>query len=127
MSIDCFFWAQGSSDEVALKWNFLDPSTTQGLIVIGSAILVGLVVVGVILWRYGRTGDSTTKHRHHRHHHREQQEEKPPENSNLDAEEDEVTDPKRRRRRRRGHRPRNPTLSETGGLPPVRTHSPPGP
>jgi hypothetical protein len=27
----------------------------------------------------------------------------------------------RRKRRRRKHRPRNPTLAETGGLPPVRT------
>lgn len=27
---------------------------------------------------------------------------------------------RRRRRRRREHRPRNPTLAETGGLPPVR-------
>jgi hypothetical protein len=32
---------------------------------------------------------------------------------------------KRRRRRRREHRPRNPTLAETGGLPPVRTEEPP--
>jgi hypothetical protein len=33
----------------------------------------------------------------------------------------------RRRRRRREHRPRNPTLAETGGLPPQRVHdsSPP--
>ncbi len=31
----------------------------------------------------------------------------------------------RRRRRRREHRPRNPTLAETGGLPPARTEPPP--
>jgi hypothetical protein len=29
-----------------------------------------------------------------------------------------------RRRRRRDHRPRNPTLAETGGLPPLRTQGP---
>lgn len=34
---------------------------------------------------------------------------------------------RRRRRRRRDHRPRNPTLAETGGLPPVRTGEPPPP
>jgi hypothetical protein len=34
---------------------------------------------------------------------------------------------KRRHRRRREHRPRNPTLAETGGLPPVRTGRPPDP
>jgi hypothetical protein len=31
---------------------------------------------------------------------------------------------RRRRRRRREHRPRNPTLAETGGLPPVRNQPP---
>jgi len=31
----------------------------------------------------------------------------------------------RRRRRRREHRPRNPTLAETGGLPPARPEPPP--
>ncbi len=31
---------------------------------------------------------------------------------------------RRRKRRRRSHRPRNPTLSETGGLPPVREDVP---
>jgi hypothetical protein len=30
-------------------------------------------------------------------------------------------------RRRREHRPRNPTLAETGGLPPIRPGGPPGP
>jgi len=40
-----------------------------------------------------------------------------------------LQNPVRRRRRRRGHRPRNPTLSETGGLPPKRPldQSPPVP
>jgi hypothetical protein len=34
---------------------------------------------------------------------------------------------RRRRRRRREHRPRNPTLAETGGLPPVRPEQSPDP
>jgi FtsZ-interacting cell division protein ZipA len=33
----------------------------------------------------------------------------------------------RHHRRRREHRPRNPTLAETGGLPPIRTDAPPPP
>ena len=39
-----------------------------------------------------------------------------------DSEEEsgEGSERRRRRRRKRGHRPRNPTLAETGGLPPVR-------
>jgi len=32
-----------------------------------------------------------------------------------------------RHRRRREHRPRNPTLAETGGLPPIRSDVPPPP
>ncbi len=31
---------------------------------------------------------------------------------------------RRRRRRRREHRPRNPTLADTGGLPPIRSEGP---
>ena len=34
---------------------------------------------------------------------------------------------RKRRRRRRAHRPRNPTLAETGGLPPIRSERPPEP
>ena len=34
---------------------------------------------------------------------------------------------RRKRRRRREHRPRNPTLAETGGLPPVRPEDQPPP
>ena len=34
---------------------------------------------------------------------------------------------RKRRRRRREHRPRNPTLAETGGLPPVRPEDQPPP
>lgn len=33
--------------------------------------------------------------------------------------------PHRHRRRRQEHRPRNPTLAETGGLPPLRPEDPP--
>ena len=34
---------------------------------------------------------------------------------------------RKRRRRRREHRPRNPTLAQTGGLPPVRSENSAGP
>ena len=42
--------------------------------------------------------------------------------------EDGAAPPEKRRRRRRSHhrhRPRNPTLAETGGLPPIRPEDPP--
>jgi hypothetical protein len=32
-----------------------------------------------------------------------------------------LPDRRKHRRRRRAHRPRNPTLAETGGLPPIKT------
>jgi hypothetical protein len=37
----------------------------------------------------------------------------------VDRESDDGT-PRRKRRRRRAHRPRNPSLQQTGGLPPLR-------
>lgn len=50
--------------------------------------------------------------------------------SDSDADDSEAGDVRRRykrRVRRRDHRVRNPTLAETGGLPPTRTEQPSGP
>lgn len=93
------------------------------LVIIGVCLLIGaIMMVGIVVWmkrfRKKRTRTSAQRYRpvsktagtevaetgHHRAH-------------------------RRRRRRRRNHRQRNPTLAETGGLPPVRAgeaEKPPG-
>lgn len=47
--------------------------------------------------------------------------------SGGDDPEDSRSSRRRRRRKRRDGRPRNPTLAETGGLPPIRTEDVPPP
>src|ERR1041384_8169943 len=68
---------------------------------------------------------------HRQHHHSHQPPEPPPQNNGQAAAHDEKKNSsgsRRRRLRRREHRPRNPTLAEAGGLPPVRPDDvrPPG-
>jgi len=116
------------------------PGTARDtLIVLIAASAVGLVLLGALtLWVKARR--SHRHHRHHRHHPR-QAESRPMEapgaaskvtgaaaEPDTDTDTDTDTHRHRRRKRRRDHRPRNPTLAETGGLPPPRPEgqAPPG-
>lgn len=89
------------------------PKTTQSLwgelspilLVLGAALVVGLLLFLVVYWWKRDPGGETLSAsatgsgpRHHRG---------------------------KRRKRLRVHRPRNPTLAETGGLPPLRDEGPP--
>jgi hypothetical protein len=102
------------------------------------AVLITCSALGVLLlllvlwWWQGRR-----KHRRHHHRHRHHHAASSLENAETgagtitdaaEAGETAVTPHHRRRRRRRAHRSRNPTLAETGGLPPPRPEgeTPPG-
>src|SRR6478672_5261652 len=93
--------------DAILTWKKLAPAYREALLVFGSLFLVVLLVFS---WAYFVRKRGRRKHHHH-HHRGESQREKPEQSSPR----------KKWRRRRREHRPRNPTLSETGGLPPVRS------
>lgn len=91
-------------------------------------LAVGLAL-GLLLLLWARYHVRRKKRRHHHHHERSVVSRPAPV---LAEEEDQ--DPRRdgrrrrRRRHRRDHRPRNPTLAETGGLPPPKaepTSNPP--
>ena len=114
------------------------PSSTPGVLRDTVVILITVAALGILLfsvltlWVKRRR----SRHRHHRHHHRsEARATQPAENPTENAIEN-LTEPDtatgshrhRRRKRRREHRPRNPTLAETGGLPPPRPEgqAPPG-
>jgi type VI protein secretion system component VasK len=108
-------------DMVPTPWYKLGPSFRNYLAICGAIALVTLLAV---LWAvYLRK----RKRRHSRRpHSNDRREGAPP------AQQDQQGEPaagKRRRwrRRRRDHRPRNPTLAETGGLPPLREERPPEP
>lgn len=97
----------------------LTDASKEALAIIGATLLL---VIALGIWAvYFRKRGRRRKHHHSRSHNSESPR---PETS---AETDAVAAPGRRRRRRRHHRPRNPTLAETGGLPPVRSEPPPAP
>lgn len=107
-----------------ISWLWLGrqtPAMRERLVVLGSLLAVALAVALLALMLHGRRR-RRPRHRHHRHH-----------RSAADAApEGESVESKgflrrRRRRRRREHRRLNPTLAETGGLPPIRPDEPPPP
>ncbi len=108
----------------------LTPGMIQTLIVLGVILLVVVVVFAWVAMRNSPGHSSKRRHRHHRHHHHHGQH---PHEAGTEAavapggtepeeefEEEPRMDGKPRRRIRRRHRPRNPTLAQTGGLPPKR-------
>jgi len=98
-----------------------DPATTERILVFGA---IGLVTLLLVLWALFLRRRRRRREHHHSHH-----------NSSTAAKvveapagQDAPARPYKRRRRRRSgrsHRPRNPTLAETGGLPPIRPEDPP--
>ena len=101
---------------VVASWRKMEPGTREGLLIFSALVLVILLVV---IWAvYFR---KPPRRRHHHHHsHASTREPKLSE-----TEQDALSrKPRKWRRRRREHRPRNPTLAETGGLPPVRPQGP---
>lgn len=93
------------------------------LIVVAALAVASLLGFCVYIW--------SKKRHHHHHHHRgstKRYSTAPAKPSATDDDEDSETEegkPRHRRRRRKhNHRPRNPTLAETGGLPPLRQGDP---
>ncbi len=100
---------------------------TDLLVVLGAGVvLFGVLLLWVAYFRRRRS------HRHHHRHHRPSAPAEATVADDASAESDAESSGHsrhRRRRRRREHRGRNPTLAETGGLPPPRANGvlPPAP
>jgi len=88
--------------------------TTEVWAAIGAAVAVGAVL---FLWTYLR---HRKKVRNESRQRGTLSESKPARPVEIDPETGEPVRRRRKRRRRREHRPRNPTLDKTGGLPPPR-------
>jgi hypothetical protein len=92
--------------DVVVNWKKMGDSSREGLMIFGS---MALVTILIIMWAvFVRKKRRRTRESYQ------------PAAAKIEA------PPKRRkwRRRRRDHRPLNPTLAQTGGLPPVRTDEP---
>ena len=112
-----------------------------GLVALNVLVIVGTgLALGLLLLVGARYYVRNKRHhrRHHQHHHHDHQERRAEGAAPSAAAAAEETDEagsgpeehrqhrhRRRRRRRRDHRPRNPTLGETGGLPPAKTEPSP--
>jgi len=83
------------------------------LVIIATGLALGLLL---LLWaRY------YVKRKKRHHHHDRKVLSQSHSSSDPDQEEESPHRSRRRRKRRRDHRPRNPTLAETGGLPTTKT------
>jgi hypothetical protein len=103
-------------DDVIGNWNRMDATTRDAILVFGALVIVTLVVV---LWAaFVRKKKRSREHYHH-HRHRPLTE-TPVVAESQQTNENSGRERRRRKRRRRDHRPRNPTLAETGGLPPIK-------
>jgi hypothetical protein len=116
--------ANADTDEVVTAWRFMDPSTRGGLMIFGA---IGLVTLLAVLWAVFLR---KSRRRRHSHRHSHQHSPRPTESAEASNDEGDLSSPQggsKWRRTRRRRRSRNPTLAETGGLPPVRSEEPPKP
>jgi hypothetical protein len=91
------------------------------LIIVGSLLAVSLAV---FIWAAFFRKSSSRPHAHH-HFHSHRPAPAPPPDVTSEAPKTSWFFFRKRHRRRRQERPRNPTLAEAGGLPPIRDGSPP--
>ncbi len=86
------------------------------MVIIATGLALGLVLL------LGTRYYLRNKKRRHLRHHEDRPVDAPVATRNQEKQDEEARHHHhRRRRRRREHRPRNPTLGETGGLPPTKT------
>ena len=94
----------------------MSPSVRESVFVLGS---ISLVAVLTLLWAV-----FFRRHKHRRHSHGSHRQQKTMQEAKATLVELSRHLQHRHRRRRRVHRPRNPTLAETTGLPPNHAEKP---
>jgi hypothetical protein len=99
----------------------LSPTAREGLFIFGAMASTTLLAMAWAMFLRRK------RHRRHKHHHEHWHASQETETLMDSNDADTPSEPEKRRRRHRSgrhHRPRNPTLAETGGLPPIRTQDP---
>ena len=86
-------------------------------------VVVAAILIGVFLSRRSRSKNKS--HGRYRRHRRKFTQEAAKGVAEIKQYVEHRKERSGGRRRRREHRPRNPTLAETGGLPPIRPEDPP--
>ena len=101
--------------------NPLPPESVDVLIVLGAIVLVTLIVFFYVL-SFRKDEKRRRKHHHHHHHRKSYREQFQKTTSGIKE-----LIREHRHRRHREHHPINPTLAQTGGLPPIREADKPPP
>jgi|SRR4051812_29626921 FtsZ-interacting cell division protein ZipA len=102
-------------NQIIISWKKFGPGMREGLVVIGTMLLVILLpFIWAVFWR------KRGRRKHHHHHSPAGSHASHRETASVVNDDETPAEKKKRRRRRREHRPRNPTLSEAGGLPPIK-------
>lgn len=114
----------GSADYLEVQdavngWNNMSAATREVILTVSVLALVTLLI---LIWAAFVRGKGRPQHQSH-----SRQLESGRNPATRDSPETTLGTRTRHRRRRRKHRPLNPTLAETGGLPPVRAERPPEP
>ena len=123
MNIATLFFADASlpgTPEISTGWKTMSYAARGAFIVLGVAVLITIVA---FIWAAFFRKKRKRRHSYERwHHQKKQAQESSEESSNHEKHH-------RRHRHRRHHRDRqlNPTLAETGGLPPIRDPQPENP
>lgn len=112
------------TDVLPDPWHWMGLTLKELLAMLGAVALVTLILV---IWAvYFRKSPRRQSHHHWHHHSHDSTSSAGSQNQNdADSDASAETRHRRKRKRRREHRPRNPTLAETGGLPPIRSERPP--
>ena len=119
MNFLSLFFAEMPEDFAPRKFP-LNSSSAEIILVIGAAVLVSLLA---LLW----AAFFRKKRRHHRHSFSNHSSPTAATANTSNPGPESQRGSRRRRRRRHQDLPRNPTLAETGGLPPLRSQNPPEP
>jgi len=122
-SLSCLL-AQVQMEDVVAPWRSVNPSALGGLIVLGAIGLVTLLALAWAVFLRKRGRRRRSQHHAHRHSSAPAESLKTP---NGEAPTASRQERRKWRRSRRRHRSRNPTLAQTGGLPPIRSEGPPEP
>ena len=108
-----------NTDTISITDKML-PGSMDVFIVLGAIVLVALIV---FFWVLSFRKNEKRRHKHHHRHHRKSYREQFRKGASGIRE----LIRQRRRQRRREHRSINPTLAQTGGLPPIRKSDTPPP
>lgn len=110
----------GMLASVLAHWENLTPGRRGQIAILAG---LGLIAAGVSVWSLFFRRSPRPRHRHHHGHAASSAPATPKPAAGESG--DPAQHHRRWRRQKRDRRPRNPTLAETGGLPPIRSGDPP--